>query len=89
MKSIDCLCRLKLRYSPGNGHNLKKTQNFFILYEETDLLESQIWKKQTIALVQDFLILNYKIKPTIRQLIYQLYILNLYFSSIFTIFIVG
>lgn len=58
--------------------NLKiKTQKAITVYEETGLLESQIWKKPVITLIQDNLIINYRLKPLLRKIIYQITIYNI------------
>lgn len=49
-----------------------KTQKAITIYEETGLLESQIWKKPIITLIQDTLIINYRVKPLLRKIIYQI-----------------
>mmetsp|Transcript_16006 Transcript_16006/g.54369 ORF Transcript_16006/g.54369 Transcript_16006/m.54369 type:complete len:169 (-) Transcript_16006:2744-3250(-) len=55
----------------------KKTQKAITVYEETGLLESQIWKKPVITLIQDTLIINYRLKPLLRKIIYQITTYNI------------
>lgn len=70
--SIVCILHLIL-IKEWNDFKIK-TKKSLVIYEETGLLESQVWKKPIITLIQDFLIQNYKINPILRKLNYQLMI---------------
>ena len=65
-------------------HSLrKKIQEPVVTYEENGLLHTQLWKKPIVTLVQDNLIINYKINPTIRTIIYQIISYNTVFLLLF------
>ena len=55
----------------------KKSKQTISIYEELGSIESQIWKKPIVTLIQDNLILNFKINPLLRKLFYQTAIYNL------------
>lgn len=57
--------------------NLEKlSKDSVINYEEIGILEERIWKKPIINLIQDNLILNYKIKPFIEKIKNQFFFYN-------------
>ena len=65
-----------------------KTQKAITVYEETGLLESQIWKKPVITLIQDTLIINYRVKPLLRKIIYQITTYNVVILILVTIIVI-
>ena len=59
-------------------------------YEEIGTLEERVWKKPVINLIQDNLILHYKVKPIIEKIRSQFIFYNVigfFLLSFFEIFI--
>jgi hypothetical protein len=51
-------------------------QDSITVYEESGMLEGRLWKKPIVTLIQDQLILSYRIKPAIKKIIFQTFFYN-------------
>lgn len=58
-------------------------QNSIAIYEESGLLEGRLWKKPVVTLIQDQLILTYRVKPAIKKILYQGLLSNFLILSFF------
>lgn len=65
----------------------KKFSGSISSYEEIGLAEGKIWKKPILNLIQDNLILIFRIRPILKKLRFQFLIYNLFTGGIFLFFL--